>query len=104
MLASNQVKVDDMHWMVKDTFNMKKRVTITLDPGVHDRAKRLARKKKTTLSGLLESCLREFEREEGEGETLVDEMIGSGSLREPPETFDPLYKALRDKYIPGSRS
>jgi hypothetical protein len=84
---------------------MKKRVTITLDPGVHARAKRLARKRKTTLSGLVESCLRESSREAEEaGGTLVDEMIGSASLREPPNRSDPLYQALREKYVAESGS
>ncbi len=79
---------------------MKKRVTITLDPAIHERAKRLAKKRNTSVSGLFESYVTASaargERDEG---TLVDEMIGSAELREPPPRSDPLYDALREKYV-----
>lgn len=94
-----------MHGMVKNAYYpMKKRVTITLDPEVHDRAKRVARTRKTTFSGLVESCLKASSREaeKENGGTLVDEMIGSGSLRESPKYSDPLFDAMRDKYVAES--
>ncbi len=81
---------------------MKKRVTITLDPQIHDRAKRVARARKTTLSGLVESCLKGSSLETERSGTLVDEMIGSASLRDPPENPDPLFNELRRKYVAES--
>lgn len=80
-------------------YQMKKRITITMDPAVHERAKRLARKRKTTVSGLFESYLKTAGSSIGEEAALVDEMIGSASLREPPSNTDSLYDALRAKYV-----
>lgn len=98
-------RIDNTHAVVNCAYySMKKRVTITLDPEVHNRAKRVARTRKTTFSGLVESCLKESSREAEakNGGTLVDEMIGSASLREPPKESDPLFDALRDKYVAES--
>ncbi len=56
---------------------MKKRATITIDPEVHARARRLARQRKTTVSGLIESLLASEGRSGG---SLVEEMLGSAAL------------------------
>jgi hypothetical protein len=75
---------------------MKKRVTITLEPEVHRLAKQTARKKHTTVSGLIESLI-QSERSSRE-EDWVASMIGSASLRAPSSGSDPLYDALQAKY------
>ena len=76
---------------------MKARVTITLDPEVHRLAKRKARKKHTTVSGLIESLL-QAETAPIE-EDLVASMRGSASLRDTAPGTDPLYDALKAKYL-----
>ncbi len=75
---------------------MKKRVTITLDPDTLGLAKRTARARQTTVSGLIASLLREIERNKP---SIVDRMVGCATLREPPPGSDPLYDALKAKYI-----
>jgi hypothetical protein len=76
---------------------MKTRVTITLDPEVHRRAKQAARKKHTTVSGLIETLL---QAESSPRKTsLVAEMTGIASLREPVPGKDPRYDALKAKYV-----
>ena len=83
---------------------MKKRITITVDPAIHERAKRLARKRKTSVSGLFESYVKESAARVESGESLlVDDMIGSAELREPPARPDPVYTALRAKYLAESK-
>ncbi len=76
---------------------MKARVTITLDPEIHRLAKQTARRKHTTVSGLIESLL------QNEGQSDSDDwvagMTGIASLRNPPPGEDPLYDALKAKYI-----
>lgn len=74
---------------------MKTRVTITLDPAIHRAAKRTARSRSTTLSGLVETLLAAAGTKPGT--SLVDEMIGCAALREAPN--DPLAEALKAKYL-----
>ena len=76
---------------------MKTRVTITLDPDVHRLAKQAARKKHTTVSGLIESLL-QAQTAVPKGD-LVSGMTGIGSLRAPAPGTDPLYDSLSAKYI-----
>ncbi len=76
---------------------MKSRVTITLDPAVHQFAKQIARKKKTTLSGLIESLLQS--EKSPNSDHIVDGMLGSASLRASAPGSDPLYDTLKAKYI-----
>ncbi len=80
---------------------MKSRVTITLDPDVHARAKRAARARRTTVSGLIESFLRSPAAAPTVGAkgSLVDEMIGSARLREVEPGADPLFDALHARYL-----
>ena len=76
---------------------MKTRVTITLDPEVHRLAKRKARKKHTTVSGLIESLL-QAETAPRKADLVVS-MRGSASLREPAPGTDPHYDAVKAKYV-----
>lgn len=76
---------------------MKTRVTITLDPEVHQRAKQAARKKNTTVSGLIESLLQA--EAAPPKKSLVVEMTGIASLREPTPGTEPRYDALKAKHI-----
>jgi hypothetical protein len=74
---------------------MKTRVTITLDPATFRAAKRTARSRSTTFSGLVETLLASV----NSGTSLVDGMIGSAELREAAPGSDPLGDALRRKYL-----
>lgn len=77
---------------------MKTRVTITLDPGVHERAREVARARRTTVSGLIENCLRSVSTPRGP-ESIVDAMVGSAELRQPAPGEDPLHEALYRRHI-----
>lgn len=77
---------------------MKTRVTITLDPEVHALAKRTARARRTTVSGLIEKFLRSQEAA-GRDSSLVDEMLGSSELREVKRGRDALHDALHERFI-----
>jgi hypothetical protein len=77
---------------------MKTRATITIDPKLHARAKRLARIRRTSVSGLFESFLRE---QKAPRESVVDRMIGSAELKEAGAGTDPRRKALQQKYLKG---
>ena len=77
---------------------MKTRVTITLDPEVHAHAKRAARARRTTVSGLIEKFLRSSEAG-GKGGSRVDRMLGAGRLRAHKRGRDPLHDALYDRLI-----
>ncbi|MFN2432831.1 MAG: DUF6364 family protein [Gemmatimonadota bacterium] len=81
---------------------MKTRVTITLDPEMHARAKRIARARRTTVSGLVQAFLRSPDAA-GQDESLVDEMLGSGELRSLKRGRDPLFDALRKRYVTRRR-
>lgn len=74
---------------------MKTRVTITLDPDLHARAKQVARARRTTVSGLIETFLRSTDA----GGSRVDEMLGSAELRAWEPGRDPLHDALYARHI-----
>ncbi len=76
---------------------MKTRITITLDPAAHERAKRTASARKTSVSGLIESLIQSATAPEIS--SVVDRMIGSASLRNPAPAPDPRMDALRAKYL-----
>lgn len=76
---------------------MKTRVTITLDPEVHRLAKQVARRRKTTVSGLIASLVKTEAAPPKRG--VVASMIGSATLREPAAGTDPLFEALSKKYV-----
>lgn len=76
---------------------MRTRVTITLDPEVHQLARKAAKRKRTTVSGLIESLIQSDEA--SRKEKVVDRMVGSAAAREPEPGTDPLYDALRAKYV-----
>ncbi len=81
---------------------MKTRVTITLDPEVHARAKAVARARRTSVSGLIEAFLRSPDVA-GAGGSLVDEMLGCAELRTVEDGRDPLYDALHARRIARDR-
>jgi len=81
---------------------MKTRVTITLDPEVHARAKRAARARRTTVSGLIETFLRSPQAA-GKAGSLVDEMLGSSELRAVKHGQDALYDELHGRFIARRR-
>ena len=76
---------------------MKTRVTITLDPEIHRLAKQTARKKHTTVSGLIESLLQIETLPKKMG--IVASMVGMASLRSPVPGTDPLYDGLKAKHL-----
>lgn len=76
---------------------MKTRVTITLDPDTHRRAKRTAAARHTTVSGLIDSLLQAADAPPPS--SLVEEMIGSAKLLDLAPGADPLYDALKSKYL-----
>jgi len=75
---------------------MKMRATITIDPELHARAKRLARHKHTTVSGLFELMLKEQPDPTG---SVTDSLIGSAKLKKPGTLHDPKREALLRKYL-----
>lgn len=81
---------------------MKARVTITLDPDVHAQAKRTARMRRTTVSGMIEVFLRSPQVSDND-RSLVDEMLGSGKLRVSKRGQDPLYDELHKRHIARRR-
>jgi uncharacterized protein DUF6364 len=81
---------------------MKTRVTITLDPEMHSRAKAEARARRTTVSGLIEAFFRTPDAA-GSGGSLVDEMLGCAELRTVEPGRDPLYDALHSLHIARRR-
>jgi hypothetical protein len=81
---------------------MKIRVTITLDPEVHARAKQMARARRTTVSGLIEAYFRSWDAA-GKGGSLVDEMLGCAELRDVAQGNDPLYDAMYARHVARQR-
>jgi len=81
---------------------MKTRVTITLDPEVHAHAKRTARARRTTVSGLIEKFLSSPEAA-GNDASLVDEMLGCSELRAVKHGQDILYDELHGRFIARRR-
>jgi hypothetical protein len=75
---------------------MKKRVTMTLDSGIHARARQLAREQGTTFSDLVETLLAGQVRKQP---SVVDAMIGSASLKPDAAGTDPKGDRLRAKYL-----
>ena len=81
---------------------MKARVTITLDREVHAQAKRTARARRTSVSGMIEDFLRSPQAT-GSHASLVDEMLGCAELRAPKRGKDPLYDELHERLIARRR-
>lgn len=77
---------------------MKDRITITLDPEIVRRGKRLARSKDTSLSGLIESLL----REQGDPEPLrkpgTFSSRWSGRFKARSDSTDALLQSMRSKH------
>lgn len=77
---------------------MKMRATITIDPEVHAQARKLANRRKTTVSGLIESLLRE---QASGAASIVDALVGSAELKDPPDAGDQRAENLHRKYLGG---
>jgi len=75
---------------------MKTRATLSIDPQLHARAKRLAKLRRTTVSGLFESYLAQQPDPDG---SLVDELIGSAALKSESPDSDAKRKYLKSKYL-----
>lgn len=75
---------------------MKTRATLTVDPDLHARAKRLAKQRKTTVSGLFEKYIASQPDPQG---SRVDELIGSASLKAAPKRPDSKREHLEAKYL-----
>jgi len=75
---------------------MKTRISISMEPEVHRRAKQAARRRGTTVSGLISSLVNAAV---DDGGPLVDRLVGSAELRKPPHGSDPLHDALQKKYV-----
>lgn len=78
---------------------MKARVTITLDPEIHRLAKKAARRKRTSVSGLIESLLQSEAGAKKAG--AAARLVGSAELRHSSPGTDPLYDSLSAKYLHG---
>lgn len=74
---------------------MKIRATLTIDPALHRRAKRLAKERRTSVSGLFETFLKE---QPDTSHSVVDQMIGCSALK-PKKAKDPRRGALEAKYL-----
>jgi hypothetical protein len=76
---------------------MKTRISLTIDPEVHRSAKRLARTRGTSVSGLVESLL--GQQVLAESPSVVEQLIGSAALRVVREGMDARHEHLRRKYL-----
>jgi hypothetical protein len=74
---------------------VKTRATITIDPVLHARAKRMAKQRRTSVSGLFESFIKEQPEAQA---SVVEQMIGSASLK-PTKKGDSRRAALEAKYL-----
>ncbi|MGI9045281.1 MAG: DUF6364 family protein [Burkholderiales bacterium] len=81
---------------------MKTRVTITLGPDVHAHAKQVARARRTTVSGLIETFFRAQQSGKGRS-SVVDDMVGSAELRAVNPGAEPLHDALHARHIARRR-
>lgn len=80
---------------------MKKKLTLTIEESVTERAKRLAREKGTSVSEIVEDFLKEKTRQEAEWQpekgTWTSRLLGSVRLPEEYESLN--YKQIKMKEI-----
>jgi len=77
---------------------MKSRITLTIDPGVAKRAKRIARNRKTNVSALIEELVRNASvTGEEKVHSFVDKWTGKLRVR-TPKGSDPRLGALKKRY------
>jgi hypothetical protein len=77
---------------------MKKRVTLTMDPDVVRRAKRLAHRRNTSVSALVEDFVRKAAlTDEDPGTSFVEKWAGKFRVRTDSRP-DPKLAALRARY------
>jgi hypothetical protein len=82
-------------WLTIHT-HMKMRASITIDPELHARAKALARRRRTSVSGLFESYVRSQTLDDA---SVVDGMIGSAEFKKKAVGSNPLRDRLMAKYL-----
>jgi hypothetical protein len=77
---------------------MKRRITLTIDPGVARRAKRLAHERRTSVSALVEDLVRSATLASGEEpRSFVDKWAGRFTVRQRTRP-DPRLDALKARY------
>ena len=77
---------------------MKKRITLTIEPELALRAKRLARNRKTSVSGLVEALVRAAPlNPETDGTSFVDKWAGKFQVANP-EQPDVRLRYLKARY------
>lgn len=68
-----------------------------MDPEVHRMAKKAAKRRSTSVSGLITDLLRAEVSAPEPG--IVDRLVGSATLREPAPGDDPLFEAIAKKHL-----
>ena len=81
-----------------NTHTMKTRVTLTLEPQIVRKAKNLAHRRHTSVSGLVEDLLLSANLTEGNGPSaFVEKWAGSLKLSQSL-SHEPRFQALKAKY------
>lgn len=77
---------------------MKNRITLTIDPEVAKKAKRIAHVRRTSVSGLVEDLIRAVPQSpHKQRASFVDKWTGKLRLKKVPRP-DPLFEALKRRY------
>ena len=77
---------------------MKKRVTLTMDPGVAKKAKQIAHARQTSVSALIEDLVRATRAPSADGAVpFADRWAGKLRLRTPGSS-DPRFDVLKKRY------
>lgn len=77
---------------------MKSRVTLTVDPLVMSKAKKVAHSRRTSVSGLIESLIRQIPDSTGKPKvSFADKWAGKFQLRQSRKP-DPKLKYLKKRY------
>jgi hypothetical protein len=76
---------------------MKDRVTLTIDPEIVSRAKRIAHQRKTTVSALVEDLIRQTPISAKLEEDFVEKWAGKLRVRKPAG-HDARFEHLKKKY------
>ena len=77
--------------------HMKTRITVTLDPQVVQRAKSVARSRKSSLSALIEDLLTRTVDHNAHRVNFTQKWVGKFTVR-VPEKSDPLLDAMKARY------
>jgi hypothetical protein len=76
---------------------MKSRVTLTIDPEIAGRAKKIAHARKTSVSALVEELIRRTPVSPKLENDFVEKWTGKLPLRKPNES-EPRFEYLKKKY------